>query len=112
MANHSQNEPGLVLGFALIGLLVLLLVAAFVAGVKSGPVEPGLGSVLLGLYIVAWGLMFLASYFYGHKTFFFRGLIWVCEKFSHPKGRGMAFFYAALAIGLGGFATLKGLGVF
>lgn len=55
--------------------------------------------------------MFLVSYFYSHKTFFFRGLIWVCEHWSSPKGRGMAFFYAALALLLGGLATLSGLGL-
>ena len=60
---------------------------------------------------MAWGAMFLASYFYSHKTFFFRGLIWVCEHWSSPKGRGMAFFYAALALGLGSMATLSGLGL-
>jgi len=58
---------------------------------------------------MAWGVMFLASYFFEHKTFFFRALIWVCENFSRPPGRGMAFFYAALGFGLGGFAFLRGI---
>ena len=57
-----------------------------------------------------WGLLFLAAYFFSHKTFFFRGLIWVCERFSHPRGRGMAFLYFALAFALGTMALLRGLG--
>lgn len=99
------------LGLGLISLLAALLVAALLSGIQSGPFRPGIGTTLLGLYIVAWGVMFLASYYFSHKTFFFRALIWVCEHRSHPKGRGMAFFYAAIAILVGGFATLTGLGL-
>ena len=104
-------EPGYLLGFALIGLLVVLLIAALLAGVETGPVRPGPGTVLLGLYVMAWGLMFIASYFYSHKSFFFRALIWVCERFSFPASRKMALFYFALAFVLGGIATLQGLGL-
>lgn len=107
--SERPPEPGVVLGVSLIAILVALLVGALVAGVQSGPIEPGLGSVLLGSYIVAWGLMFLLAYFFHHKTFFLRALIWVCEHASRPPGRFMAFFYAALAIGLGGFGLLRGL---
>ena len=66
---------------------------------------------LLGLYIMAWGFMFLASYYFGHKSFFLRALVWVCEHFSYPRGRKMAFFYFALAFGLGLMALLAGLGI-
>ncbi len=104
-------EPGYLLGFALIGLFVVLLIAALLAGVETGLVHPGPGSVLLGLYVMAWGFMFLASYFYSHKSFFFRALIWVCEHCSVPARRKMALFYFALAFVLGGIATLQGLGL-
>jgi hypothetical protein len=107
----KQNEPGYLLGTVLIGILVALLIGALGAGVETGPAKPGLGSTLVGIYIMAWGVMFLASYYYSHKTFFFRALIWVCEHFSIPPGRKMALFYFSLAFGLGGVATLKGLGV-
>jgi len=106
----KPNEPGYVLGLTLIGVLVALLLGVLAADIESGPIKPGLGSVLLGIYIMAWGIMFLASYFYSHKTFFLRALIWICEHFSAPKGRGMAFFYFALAFILGGVAALQGLG--
>ena len=110
-AAKTEHETGLVLGLSLIAILVILLFAALFSGFKPGPMEPGLNTTMLGLYIFAWGAMFLASYFFEHKTFFFRGLIWVCEHFSHPKGREMAFFYAALAMGMGGFAILRGIDV-
>ena len=77
--------------------------------IEPGPIRPGAGSVLLGLYVLAWGFMFLASYFFSHKTFFFRGLIWVCEHLSFPASRKMAFFYFVLTLFIGGLTVLKGL---
>lgn len=53
--------------------------------------------------------MFLASYYFSHKTFFLRGLMWVCEHFSYPSGRGMAFFYFCLAFFLGTVLLIQGL---
>jgi len=107
----QQNELGLSLGISLIGVLFTLLALALIAGVKTGPIQPGLGSILLGIFVIAWGLMFLASYYYSHKTFFLRALIWVCEKVSHPRSRKMAFFYFGLATFIGGTTLLGGLGV-
>lgn len=113
---HTQislpNEPGYLLGSASILLLAVLLGAALEAGVESGPIRPGLGTVLLGTYIMVWGLMFLASYFYSHKSFFFRALIWFCENLSFPASRKMALFYFVLAFFMGAAATLQGLGIF
>jgi hypothetical protein len=107
--SSPPNESGYLLGTILIGALVVLLVAALQIGIEPGPIRPGIGSVLLGLYVLAWGFMFLASYFYSHKTFFFRGLIWVCEHLSFPASRKMAFFYFALTLFIGGLSVLKGL---
>ena len=103
------NESGYLLGTTLIAALVVLFVAVLQVGIQSGPIRPGAGSVLLGLYILAWGFMFLASYFYSYKTFFFRGLLWFCEHLSFPASRKMAFFYFALALFIGGMGVLKGL---
>ena len=108
---HPPSEPGYVLSAILIASLVALLWAAQEVGIQSGPVQPGLGTVLLGLYVMAWGCMFLASYFFSHKSFFLRALLWVCERFSWPSSRKMAFFYFALAFGLGLMAVLKGLAI-
>ncbi len=106
-----KNEPGVVLGVLLIALLVGLLISVLATGFHTGPLRPGINTVLLGIYIMAWGAMFLASYFYSHKTFFFRALIWVCENWSHPKGRRMALFYAAIAILFGCVSILSGFGI-
>ena len=109
--SQVQNESGVALGIGLIAVLLVLLVATLASGLEARPVGPGPSSIFLGLYLLAWGAMFLASYFYSHKTFFLRGLIWICEHWSSPKGRGMAFFYAALATFLGSLAMLSGLGL-
>ena len=94
------NEPGYVLSVTLISVFVSLF---FLASSK-----PILGhsqaAPFASLYATAIGLMFLASYYFSHKSFFLRGFMWVCEHFSRPRGRRMAFFYAGvfLLIGLGG----------
>jgi hypothetical protein len=107
---NPPDEPGIALGVVLIAVLVVLMIVPWVMDVKSGPITPGIGTTLSGLYGIAWGTMFLLSYYFNHKTFFFRALIWVCENWSQPKSRKMAFFYAALGIGLGSMAVLGGLG--
>ena len=108
---QSANEPGYLLSAVLIALLVALLWSAQEAGAEVGPAKAGVGTVLLGLYVMAWGCMFLASYYFSHKSIFLRGLVWVCERFSYPASRRMAFFYFFLATGLGSVAVLKGLGL-
>jgi len=109
---QAPSEPGHLLSWSFIAALVGLLVAALAFGVAPSPLKQGAGTVLLGLYLVAWGLAFLGAYYYSHKSFFFRGLIWVCENFSSPRGRKMAFFYSALAFIFGSVAVLEGLGAF
>ena len=110
--NHERTDGrGLALGIVLIAVAAGLLLAATAAGLQSGPLRKGLGTVLGGLYIQYLGLLFLLAYFSPHKSFLFRALIWVCEHFSRPRGRWMAFFYFGLAFVLGGIAVLHGLGL-
>lgn len=66
-------------------------------------------SIYTGLYLQIWGILFFLSYFHSHKTFFLRWLIWVCEHLSAPRGRKMAFFYFALAFGLGSISIFNGI---
>lgn len=106
----KQNEPGYVLGFVLIGVLVALLVATFTVSGGLPRNGRGAGNVLGGTYLITIGLMFLGSYYFSHKTFFFRGLLWICEHFSHPRGKEMAIVVFVLATVLGSIAVLEGLG--
>jgi hypothetical protein len=106
-----EREAGLLVGVGSIALLVILLIATLSVGFPSGRFGKDQGTVLMGLYLMVWGVMFLTSYFYSHKSFFFRGLIWVCEHFSSPASRKMAFFYFALCFVGGSIVLLTGLGL-
>jgi len=106
-----MSQKGTLLGVSLIGLLVFLLTTSLLLSGQTEPAQPGAARVFLGLYIFSWGAMFLASYHYSHKTFFLRALMWLCENYSVPQGRSMAFFYAFLCMILGLWGIAKGLGL-
>ena len=109
--HKPPNEPGYLLSAGLVAVLVALLWAAQEAGLQSGSAQPGRGTVFLGLYVMAWGFMFLSSYYFSQKALFLRALAWVCVHLSWPSSRKMAFFYFVLAFGLGSMTVLKGLAV-
>ena len=48
---------------------------------------------------------------WSHKRFVLRGFMWVCENFSSPSGRRMAFFYFVLCAFLGCMSILAGFGM-
>jgi len=106
---ERKNVPGIFFGVGRIAILCALLAGSLYFGIEPRPNRPSAGSVLLGLYIICWGLMFLASYFFSHTTFFLRGLLWVCERFSVPAGRKMAFYYFVLALSVGPWVCRAGL---
>jgi hypothetical protein len=111
MNNNIENEKGLGLGVLIIAILVILMIAPFYFGYEPGPFRRDISTLFTGVYLQLWGILFLFGYYFSHKTFFFRGLIWLCENFSFPRGRKMAFFYFALAFGLGTMALLHGIGL-
>lgn len=86
---------------AAIGLLILAIPPSKIG--TSGNEVPPVG---LGFYLIYLGVLFLLSYFYSDASYIFRTLIWVCENFSHPRGRRMAFFYFGLSFLLGSCALL------
>jgi hypothetical protein len=111
-SNDRTNETGLALGLGIIGVIAGLLGLCFWLGLASGPVGKGAATTVLGVYVMFWGLLFLASYYYCGKCFFFRGLMWICEHFSRPRGaRWMAMFYFGMTFLGGGWLFLVGLGV-
>jgi hypothetical protein len=104
----AEAEPGYALGALLITGLALPQLA-----VLGGFIFPDSrdGEFLVGTYIIYIGCLFLSSYYWSHKTFVLRGFMWICEHFSSPAGRKMAFFYFALCLFLGTMALMAGLGV-
>lgn len=111
MNADGGNERGLFLGIVIIVALAVMGILPFLYGFKTGPGERGPAAVLTGIYLQFWGVLFLLSYFFPQKSFFFRGLLWVCEHFSSPRGRRMAFFYFLMFFAMGSLAVLQGLGL-
>ncbi len=109
--NTPPNETGVFLSGLCLWILIGLLGAVIFYRNQPEPMSTGRGTVLLGLYIMVWGFMYLASYYFSHKAIFFRVLIWHCEHASAPAGRRMAFFYFLLAFIIGFAILLGGLGV-
>lgn len=104
---HDPTPPperGDALGYALIAVLAALTIGALRAGGETK-------SLLMGLLLIAWGCMFLAAYYFSHKTFFLRGLLWFCTHWSWPSSPKMAFFYFAVPVAMGIVSILMGLGV-
>jgi uncharacterized membrane protein len=106
-SSQPTDEPGHVLSLSLIAVLVFLLVVSL----TRGGAQTAEGIVAMGLFVMAWGLMFLLAFFFSHKSAFLRGLIWFCEHFSYPGTRKMAFFYFAVCLVMGGASVLRGLGL-
>ena len=99
------------LGFGLIAVLVALVVAAWAFGMSAEkPHPPGPGPVFMGLFLLALGAMFLASYYHSAKSFFLRWLLRFAMAFpgmNSPKMAWLISFVCALS-GLGAIA--QGLG--
>ena len=94
----EQNEPGYVLGGVLLAVLILPQLFGFVSFVSDPRSFRPFGQTFLSLYIALVGVIFLASYYFSHKSFLLRWFAWLCEKGSFPASRKMAFFYFALCV--------------
>ncbi len=111
-SNHTPpNETGVFLSGLCLWILIGLLGLVIFYGIQSDPMSAGRGTVLMGLYIMVLGFMYLASYYFSHKALFLRVLMWHCEHASVPAGRKMAFFYFLLAFVIGLATLLSGLGI-
>nr|CAS02589.1 putative integron gene cassette protein [uncultured bacterium]CAS03050.1 putative integron gene cassette protein [uncultured bacterium] len=95
-----RDEPGYFVSLLCIGLLVSLFVASLYRNSEV---------LWAGIFLPSLGLMFLASYFFDHKAFFLRGLMWICEHFSRPCSRNMAFFYFGICMMPGAVALIHTL---
>jgi hypothetical protein len=91
-------------------VLGFLLVMTFRSGFELGPIANGPAAFFLGAYLQCWGLLFVASYFFPAGSYFLKGLIWLCEHTSRPRGRWTALLWGAFAIVMGTGAMLQGLG--
>src|SRR5713101_114541 len=118
------NERGALLGWSLLGTLVLLQVAALIAGLpRAGePKEWSIGLFFISAMFLLLGPLFVVAYYYPHKTFFFRWLLWLSERlmrliwYAAPERfrvttRTHSFFFAFLFTFGGLVSLLQALGV-
>jgi hypothetical protein len=97
---------------AVFGLVLLGLVGgAWASGLSLGPVMPGQATVLLALYVMGWGVLFLLSYYFPNRSYLLKVLMWCCEHGRGLQGPWTAVLWGVFAILLGAFALLLGLGV-
>jgi hypothetical protein len=114
MIDPKEKHPRLVLDVLILaaGVAFVLLIGA--AGAQAGhPIEKGPAAILVGLYAIYLGVLFLFSYFFPDATYVLYFLRYVCEQCTRGgRGRHMTFFYFALSLGFGAWLLLLGLGVF
>lgn len=107
----KPNERGLLLGIICISILLGLVIIFGIFESKFESTKWNISDIFGSFYFLTLGLMFLASYFYENKSFFFRALIWVCLHLSVPAKREMAIGYFLLAVFLSVFSFLHGVGI-
>ena len=102
---NKGHEQGLVIGVVIIGLFVLANVAIFRMDTADDPKV----MIWTGLYLYFIGTIFLTAYYFEEKSFIFRWAVWICENFSYPKSKKMAFFYFGLSMLVGTGAIIESL---
>lgn len=99
MRTPAENrKKGVLIGST--AILIASLFIVLVAG-SSGYAQ----RLFSGVYLLFLGLMFLAAYFYENKSFLFRWMILICERWSFPRHRNMAILYSAVLLFVG-FASI------
>ena len=112
MPQSRHQHPSLLLDLAILAVGAALLVLALRSGLQAGvPVKRGLGAIIGGLYIIYLGVLFLLSYFFSEASYVFSLLTYICEAWSTPAGRRMAWLFFALGAVLGSWVLLVGLGL-
>jgi hypothetical protein len=108
-----REEPGVLLAVLLILLLAGILGVAFWLGFPNASTREfaGPGTVLGGIYLIVWALIFLASRFYAHKTFLFRWILRTSGRgqASRAKSRATFLFVVFMACGIAGVLAGTGL---
>ena len=107
----GDREPSLMWDGIFAIVLGFFLLMSLRSGLKVGAIERGPAAVFLGVYLQCWGLLFLASYFFPNRSYLLKGLMWLCENTSTPRGRWTAILWGAFAIIMSTIPVLQGLGL-
>ncbi len=92
------------------GGALLVLYSQF-SGVRAKSSGVGGSSVILGVYFLYLGCLFLLSYFFAKASFILGLLRRVCVEFSHPRSPSMALVYFTAGTLVGTYLILRGCGV-
>ena len=110
MKSGSRLERKIIFDALLILVAVALFALSMATQRKAVPGREAVPSVFLGFCVIYLGVLFLLSYFYSRTSYVLGALIWLCEHFSHPRGRFMALFYFGLSLVLGLWAVSAAFG--
>jgi hypothetical protein len=108
---HSDTKPKPLLDAAFGVVLIGLMMAALQDGFGFGEIVAGPPAIFLGLYLQAWGILFLLSYRFSRHSYLLKFLMWLCEHHSNPRGAWTALLWGVFAIGMGLMPLLIGLGL-
>ena len=108
MKFRPSVQQKVAIDLAIIAIAVVLLTMGGPSG--NGTPAHEAAPVFIGLYVIYLGFLFLLSYYFSDASYVLKLFLWICEHFSHPRGRQMAFFYFALLLLLGGCALLSAFG--
>jgi hypothetical protein len=112
MAQTTHRQPSLLLDLLIVAVAAALLILPSRFGLEAGqPPTEGVGTVLGSFYFIYIGFLFLLSYFFPDRSYVLNFLTYICEVWSRPAGRYMAWLYFAVSLAAGSCLLLVGLGV-
>jgi hypothetical protein len=67
--------------------------------------------VFTAIYLQVGGGLFLLSYFHPTRSYILKGLMWLCENWSVPRGRWTAVLWGVFGILFASYILALGLGL-
>ena len=106
MKSNPTSQHKMLIDVAMVLAAVVLMVATTATAGVAVPGRHRPPSVFLGFYSIYLGVLFLLSFFYSRASYVLTALMWICQNFSHPRGRFMALFYFGLLAVVGTITLL------
>lgn len=90
-------------------ILIIFVILEWWAGVKTGHFTDPRAAIVSGGHIYFWSALFLLSYYWRDASWLLRGMMWLCENTSTPRGAWTALLWSGLAFVMGSIAIIQGL---
>lgn len=108
---NYKNKLYFLFDVTVVCLQIALFVLILVTKKDMSKLEMGTSSILLSVYVIVWGILFLLSYYQHEKSYVLRFLFWLCKISIGSKNGKIAFFYFWVAILASVIGFLYGLGI-